>query len=487
MAINLYASRIIINALGIRDYGTYNAVAGGVTLLSIITGSLASAISRFFTCELAKDNYEKIQSVYNTSIQLLLLFSVVVIILGEIIGVWFLNTQMNIDAERLVAANWVLQSALFVFCVNLLSVVYRSVIIAHEKMQAFAIISIIEAISGLIVCWLVLYLHGDRLINYSLLTVCSVLLVRFVYGIYCRRNFVECQFHLRFDRKTAREMAGFTSWNIITNIAYVVNTQGTTLLMNIYYGVTFNAVRAIAEQVNSAVGQFSNSIVTAIDPQITKNIATENRGEARSLLLRGSKFAYYLCFIIALPLLIETDFILRIWLGSNIPIETIIFVRLTLIGVLINVLGRPCNTACMAVGDIKKVSLYTSALLMLCFFISWVSFGFGFVAETTYIIYIAIFPLIILVRLFYLKSYGIINIKSFALISTRAVIISLLSSVLPIIYIYNVPSTPTRSISSIFLCMVMSCLCIYMIGLSASERTLIKEYIKKKANIYSHL
>lgn len=286
MLITLYTSRVILEHLGVDDYGIYNVVGGVVAMFSVISSALSSSISRFITFELGKGDIKRLTTIFSTSVNIQLGLSAIILLIGETVGIWFINNKMNIPADRLVAANWVLQCSLLTFCINLISVPYNSSIIAHEKMSAFAYISIFEATLKLLICYILIISPIDKLILYSLLMLAVALLIRLVYGFYCARNFEECRYHIVDDKKILREMTGFASWSFFPNVAWIFNTQGVNILINLFFGVALNAARGIASQVESAVMMFVRYFTTALNPQITKYYASGEKEQMFLLIMR---------------------------------------------------------------------------------------------------------------------------------------------------------------------------------------------------------
>ncbi|MBO5627978.1 MAG: oligosaccharide flippase family protein, partial [Aeriscardovia sp.] len=339
MLVSLYTSRVVLRVLGVTDYGIYSAVGGVVAMFGIVSGALSSSISRFITFELGKNNKEKLSAIFATSINILLILSGIILFVCEIIGVWFLNTKMNIPEERLVAANWVFQAAILSFLVSIISIPYSACIIAHEHMTAFAYIGIAEAILRLIIVYLLTIIPADHLITYAILMVSVAIIVRIVNSVYCSRHFAESKYKTVLDKSLYRQMLSFTGWNFFSNGAMVFNTQGVTILVNLFFGVTLNAARGIATQVESAVLSFVTNFTTAINPQIIKSYASGELSQMFSLVCRGAKFTCYMLLMLALPLILEADTILALWL-VNVPDYTVLFVRLALIATLFNIVGN---------------------------------------------------------------------------------------------------------------------------------------------------
>lgn len=403
MLITLFTSRVILQVLGVDDYGIYNVVGGFVAMFGIVSGALTSSISRFLTFELGKGDSSKLNKIFCTSINIQIGISLLIILLGEVVGLWFLNNKMNIPSDRLVAANWVLQCSLITFAINLISIPFNSAIIANERMSAFAYVSIFEVTCKLIIVYMLYLSPIDKLISYALLMVCVSLVIQSVYAIYCRRNFQECTYHWHFDRLLIKQMTGFAGWTFFTNGAMLFNTQGVNILINLFFGVSVNAARGIATQVEAAVMRFVNDFTTAINPQITKNYAAGDLAEMNKLTCRGSKFAAFLFLCLGLPLIFETPYILKLWLNV-VPEHTVWMFRLSVIGTLMTLLGNTGYTVCMATGRIRNYVLIITTIGCLVFPLTWVAYSLGAPVEATYIIYILVYIGVDFARLWIMKS-----------------------------------------------------------------------------------
>lgn len=403
MAVGLFTSRVILATLGVEDYGVYNVVAGFVMMFSFFTSSLGAAISRFLTYELGKGESDKLQRIFSTSVNVQLLLSVAILALAEAIGIWFVNTKLNIPADRLYAANWAFQCAILSFIFNLISVPYNAAIIAHERMSAFAYISILEVSLKLLIVYVLYISPIDKLITYSILFAAAGLAIRLVYGGYCRKHFVECRYQAVIDKPMLKEITGFAGWNLLGSGAYLFNTQGVNIVMNLFFGVTVNAARGIATQVEGVVRQFVTNFTTALNPQITKSYAAGNMEYMYTLVCRGAKYSYFLMLVFVVPFMFEADIILRLWL-DNVPEHTSIFLRLTMIGTLCDILGNSTANACWATGKVKKYYLWIGTIGSLVFFISYALFALGFPAYTSYVVFIVIYIILIFVKLYIIKG-----------------------------------------------------------------------------------
>lgn len=475
LLVSLYTSRVVLNVLGIEDYGIYNAVGGVVAMFSIISGALSTAISRFLTYELGKNDTERLSTIFCTSVNVLLIISLVIFVIGEVFGVWFLNTKMNIPEARLDAANWVLQGALLSFVISLGSAPYSACIIAHERMQAFAYISIFEALLKLAVVYLLTLSPFDHLISYALLLALTAIIVRVLYSIYCKKVFPECKYHFIYEKNTSRELLGFTGWNFLTNGVMVFNTQGVSILVNLYFGVALNAARGIATQVEGAIINFVASFMTSINPQIIKSYAAGDKNRMFMLVCRGAKFMFFLLFILALPIIMETDIILKLWL-KNPPEYATTFVRLSLIALMANIIGNTAYTACQATGKIKWYSIYVSIVGSLSFLITWLVYSLGAPVESTYVVFFIIFVIIDFIRLIIMKQLLDFSIMMFVKeVFIKALLISVVSSLLPMLVIFMLPTSYVRLVISLFVCVISCCIVMWNLGLSRLEKSFIKD------------
>ena len=483
MFISLFTSRVVLNALGIENYGIYNVVGGVVAMFSLISGSLSSSISRFITFELGKRNIEKLKVIFSTSMNIQIGLSLIVLLLGEVIGGWFLNTHMNIPEERMEAANWVLHCSLIMFCIGLLSVPYNSCIIAHEQMSTYAYMSIFEALLKLLICYLIIVSPFDKLITYVVMLTIVSLIITSIYGIYCTKHFEECKYQITHDRKQLKEMTGFAGWTFLTNSCYLFNTQGVNILINIFFGVTLNAARGIATQVDAAIMQFVNNFTMAMNPQITKHYAAGKTDEMFKLVCRGTKFSYFLLLIFSLPVLFETEYILTLWL-KRVPEHTVTFLRLTIIGSMINMLGNTGYTACMATGKVRRYVIWISSVGCLVFPLSWICFTLGMSPESTYVVFILVYVLVDSVRLYIMK--GLLQFPPMMFVKevvAKILIVSVAAVIIPAITIYSMPPSFIRLVTSVVVCVIMSSIATYCIGLTSRERFVVTTKILQMKNI----
>lgn len=405
--------------------------------------------------------------------------SLLVVILAEAVGIWFLNTKMNIPVERLNAANWVFQCAILTFVLNLLSVPYNAAIIAHEKMSAFAYISVVEVTLKLIIVYMLTISPFDRLKTYAVLLLLVGAIIRFIYGYYCKRHFEECTYHFILDKPVLKEMTGFAGWNFLGNGAYMLNTQGVNILMNLYFGVAVNAARGIATQVDAALKQFVNNFTTAVNPQITKSYAQGDLDYMHKLVCRSAKFSAFLMMFFAVPIILETNTILTIWL-KTVPDYAVIFLQWIIISSFMDtVLANSLVTSMFATGKIKRYQIIVTTVGCLVFPLSWIAFKLGFEPQVGYILYFIIYTILLFVRLYLLKDM----VKLPVMMYIREVLYKLAPVILvgfaiPGILILTMDAGWLRLILVCLLSVLVTAASEYFIGLSNKEKDFVAEKIK---------
>lgn len=477
MAVSLYTSRIVLETLGVEDYGIYNVVGGVVAMFSMLSGSFTTAISRFVTFELGNGDFVKLKRVFSTSVNIQVVLSAIVFIVAELVGVWFLNYKMNIPESRIIAANWVLQCSIISFIINLISVPYNADIIAHEKMSAFAFISILEAILKLLVVFYLSISPIDKLVMYALLLTLVALIIRFIYGVYCKRNFEEATYHMIWDKLIFREMLSFAGWNFFGNTTYILNTQGVNMLINIFFSVSMNAARGIAVQVEQALMGFVNNFALAIQPQITKTYAKGEFQEMFKLINRGTKFSAYIMFYFMIPFVVEAETILTLWL-NKVPDNAASFVRVVLFASFCASIGSYLYHGIMATGRIRTYQIIVTIVGSSVFFITWLAYFLGANAESTYIIYGVVYASMNIIRLLVLKKQIGYSPRTFIIeVLIPITIVGIVSSLPVLIFIHCVDQTIFRFLGSLATSVVSTSLFAYAIGLSNAERDFVKSKV----------
>lgn len=483
MIVTLYTSREVLYILGIEDYGIYNVVGGVVAMFSIISGSLSAAISRFISFELGKENYEKLVSVFSSSVTIQLFLSGIVFILAELIGVWFLNVKMNIPDNRIISANWVFQFSILTFIINLLSVPYNATIIAHEKMSAFAYISILEAIARLSIVYMLLLYSIDRLILYAILMTIVTIIIQLVYVYYCKKHFKECTYHFIFDKGILKKMFSFAGWNFIGATSAVLRDHGGNIVLNLFCGPSVNAARSIAYQVNGAIHGFVYNFMMAINPQITKSYASGDKDYMMTLIFQGARFSFYILLLLSLPVIINANYLLSIYL-KVVPAHTTVFVQLVLIFAMSESISNPLITAMLATGNIRNYQILVGGLQMMNLPISYLLLKNGCVPEIVMYVSIVISQCCLIARLFMLRGMIGLSVKRYILdVYFNVIIVSCLSAIIPV-FIYNyIDENFLNFILSFIVCILVTSFVIFYVGCSMSERDFILLYIRKLKNI----
>lgn len=476
MGINLYTSRVVLNALGEEDYGIYSVVGSVVTMFTAISGSLSAAISRYITFNLGKGKKEILKKIFSISMIIQLLLALIIIVIGEILGIWFINDKMSIPDNRIFSANWVLQFSILTFVFNLINIPYNACIVAHERMQAFAYIGLFEGVATLAIAFLINFSPIDKLIWYALLMCVVSLIVRLIYQLYCRRHFDECVFRWSFDMKIFKDIFSFAGWNFIGVTSGVLRDQGINMLLNVYYGPVVNAARGIAMQVNTAVTKFSSNFITAVRPQITKQFAVDDRENYINLVNRSTKFSSYLLSFLCLPIILETDYFISLWL-VEVPDYTIIFTRLILFLSIIDNLSSSLIILLLAVGKLKIYQLIVGGIQLLNFPIAYLLLYLGFQPQSTIVSVICISIICLFARLYLLKLYVNYPVSRFLLLILRTLAVITISYYIPKILMQFFSEGLLRVvIVTIFTELVLLSM-ILLIGVTKGERNFIYNQI----------
>lgn len=475
MAVSLYTSRVVLNALGVEDFGIYNVVGGVVAMFSVLSGSLSAAISRFITYELGKGNQENLNKIFSSAVTIQLGLAGIIILLAETIGIWFLNVQMNIPEVRMEAANWVFQFSILTFAINLISVPYNASIIAHEKMSAFAYISILEAVGKLFIAYLITIAPMDRLIFYAILMCVVALIVRFIYGNYCKRHFSECTYHFSWDKQLLKSMFSFAGWNFIGASSAVLRDQGGNVVINLFCGPAVNAARGIAFQVNNAVNQFVVNFMTALNPQITKSYAAGDRGYMMTLIFQGARLSFYMLLLLSLPILVNTHYILALWL-KIVPEHAVLFVQLILIFALSESISQPLITAMLATGKIRNYQIIVGGLQMMNLPLSYILLRLGYFPEVVIVIAICISQCCLAARLILLRGMiGLSITKYLKNVYLNIIVVCIIAVILPLISAYYIKESFINFILISLIAVICTLSSIYFLGCNNQEREFIHQ------------
>lgn len=483
MLVSLYTSRVILSALGIEDYGIYNVVGGVVAMFGFINGAMATGTQRYLTFELGRKNYSRLRSVFITSVNIHLLIAFVVIILAETVGLWFLNNKMVIPDGRASAAMWVYQFSVVSTAVMFVSVPYNATIVAHERMSVFAYISIFEAIMKLSIALMLYVFNGDKLILYGFMLLCVQVMVRIVYGIYCRRHFMETKYKFRFEKSLFLEMLSFSGWNLWGSSASIAMTQGLNILLNIFFGPVVNAARGVATQVQSVVIQFASNFQTALNPQIIKSYASKELCYMHSLIFRSSRFSFYLLFCLCLPVFIETDVLLRLWL-KEVPEYSSVFLRLILCASIIQSVSGPFMMSAQATGKVKVYQSVVGCILIMVLPAAYTVLKLGGSPQSVFVAEIAVCVVAFIARLLIVRSIIHFSLRKFFTdVILRCVLVSITAAIFPLLLNKFLQESLVTSLAVCAVSVIFALISALFIGMTCSERITILKTVQNKLHI----
>ena len=481
MLVGLYTSRVVLSALGETDYGVYSVVGGVVAMFSMISGALNSAVSRFITFELGKGDPVRLNKVYCTSVNIQLMLGLIVVLLAEPIGLWFIENKMTIDPARIPAATWVLHFSLLAFVVNLMSVPQMASITAHEKMSAYAYIGILDGLLRLGIAFMIISAPFDRLVYYAMLMALVVLIVRITYGIYCRIHFPECRYHFIFDRPLVKEMFSFAGWNFIGVTSGVLRDHGGNILVNLFSGPVVNAARGIAVQLNGAVQSFVTNFMTAVNPQITKSYAAGDTKYVFALIGKSSRMSFYLLSLMAIPIIFNANLLLQIWL-KEVPEHTTLFVQLFLIFAMGESLSLPLITAMLATGRIRNYQLVVGGIQLLNLPISYILLNLGAIPEITVVVAIALSHVCLFARLIMFSRASGFSVPAFVRgVYVNALKVAIGAASIPLLLTFVIPQGILWSVLHLGVSLLWTAGVIFFIGCSKEDRAFLYEFIGRRA------
>lgn len=480
MVVGLYTSRVILNVLGVEDYGTYNVVGGVVSMFSLLTASMSASISRYLTFSLGKGDRDELRRVFSVSLEVQLFLAVVIVLAVEAVGVWFLNTQMKIPPDRLVAANWVMQCSLVSFVVGLLMVPYNASIISHERMNIYAYISIWDAVMKLVIVYALYVSPFDKLKSYAVLLLVVSTLTTSFYWLYCKRHFEECRFRVVRDKRLLKEMISFAGWGMIGDGAWILNTEGVNILINMFFGVVLNAARGIATTVDNMVQNFVRNFMVALNPQIVKSYAAGDFDYMHRLIFMGSKYSYFLMLFFFIPISLETRTILTLWL-KIVPDYAVAFTRLTLMSTMCLTLGNTMIPAVQATGKIRNYTIVMGLMALANFPLTWIAFALGASPILAYVIYFLIFFSMVFVRLYVVKGLIHLSVRAYVKnVLLRVASVTIIAYTIPTAICVLQSDSFLRLLEICVLSVISSLLTVYFVGLSDLERNYAKNIVMKK-------
>lgn len=484
MGVTFYTSRIVLNVLGIEDYGIYNVVGGVVAMLGFLNGSLGGASSRFITFVLGKGDKKELQDIFSTVLCVHFLLAGIIVLVGETVGLWFVCHKLVIPAERMSVALWVYHCSILTTAVSIISVPYNSLIIAYEKMEAFAWISIVEAVLKLVIAWLLLYIPCDKLMIYAVLYFVVQVIIRLAYGRYCSTHFTDVKSRLKWNASLVKQIASYAGWTVNGNLAVMGYTQGINILLNLFFGPMVNAARGVAVQVQAAVMTFVQNFQMAVQPQIVKSYATDNLTYMHKLIVISSKYGTFLLLLLAFPIMLGINAILKIWLGV-VPDHTANFVCIMLFVGLTEPWARTLVNAIHATGDIRNFQIYEGTALLSVVPIAYVLLKFFYITpEQVMWVHFAVAVLTQGIRIWIVLPKVGMKYSVYLRQAILPLLLPLLCLLVPL-NLFSVPENCSFGMLALYaLCgVIYMAVCIFFLGMTKAERWLVTDFIKRKAKI----
>ena len=474
MVIGLYTSRVILDKLGEVDFGIYNVVGGFVTMFTVISGAMASATQRFLSFEIGKGKDGNVKGIFSTMLYIHLFLALIVLVFGEIVGVWFLNNHMSFPADRYDAANWVFQLSLLVFILNVINVPYNGALIAYEEMSAFAYFSLFDAIFKLAICYVITLTPFDKLVVYAVLMAVIQIALLIMYFIYCRFKFKDCRITGKFNREYGKKVGSFVSWNLIGSLAGVAKEQGVNVVLNIFFGPAVNAARGIAYQVLGKLNGFVSNFQMAMNPQIIKNYASGELVSLYRLVFRGAKFSYLLLLTLSLPIVVEASLVLNLWL-KDVPQFTVIFLQITIFTALINTLSNPLIITMHATGKVRDYQVVVGCLSLLTLPLVYITLKLGAAPYMAMVIAFLVELVCHFARLYMLvRSIDFPMVAFLRSVTLRMALITIISLVLPAFAHQTIAISSLRIIIVCILSLMSTIGFGYYLGFNKADRNILR-------------
>lgn len=482
MAISLYTSRVVLNVLGVEDFGIYNVVGGIIAMLGVFNSAMTVSTQRFLTFELGRGDHVKLEQNFSMCLTIYAIISIFLLLLAETIGLWFLNTHLIIPPDRLVAANWVYQFTIISGIISMMTNPFNAAIIAHEEMNIYAYVSIIDAILKLVIVYLLLIINQDKLIVYGALMTAIFTVDLILYCIFCLRKYSETKYRFYWNYSLFKQLMSYSGWNVFGSLCGIAKGQGLNILLNMFFNPSVNAARGIAFQVNNIVSQFFNNFYTAVRPQITKYYAQNDLENMFRLVFRSSKFSFFLILFISMPLLIEAPFIIKLWLGQ-LPEYVVPFIRLIIIVTAIDSTANPIMTTAHATGNIKLYQSLVGTVIILNLPISYLILTLGSSPISVFVTSVILSSIGFFVRLWVVKRLVYFSIiKYIKEVCAVVVIVSIFAAIVPLLIHLISDGDELISFINCIVCMISTGCAIYWLGLTNNEKAYFQSTLRKKFN-----
>lgn len=478
LIVSLFTARVVLNTLGVSDYGLNNVVAGFVSMLAYLNSLLSTGTSRFLTLGLGKRNLNNLRKTFSACLTIHLVIAIITIVLGETIGLWFVNYKLVIETNRLLAANITYQLALFSLALSIMQTPYSASIISHERMSIYAYMSIFDVVMKLIIVFLLIYCDGDKLILYSIFYFIVNVINIIFYRIYCTHNFDECSWKLGFDKQLYKDIFNYVGWNSLSGLAFMLNGQGLNIMLNLFFGTVVNAARGIATNVCGYLTKFVSSFQVAVNPQVIKYFAEGNINQMNKLTMNNSKYSLYLVLFFCIPFLLETKYILFLWLGQ-VPDYSVAFIRISIIILMVQSIDYPIGNAIHAYGKMKLPNLTSSIIYLMALPISYIAMKLGATPIVSYIVLSIVYPTVLICDLWILNKYSSFNRLDFLNnVIFKGLGILTISFIIPFIIYNQMQSSFMRFILICISSITISFFTIFYLGINKDIRLKILKKIK---------
>jgi len=479
MGVAVYTSRVVLDALGVKDYGLYNVVGGVVAMFSVINGAMSAGTSRFLTFELGKRNYAKLKKTFSAALTIHLAAAGLILILAETIGLWFVTTKLVIPPDRMYATIWVYQMSVLSCMVQITQVPYNATIIAHERMNVYAWVSIIDALLKLLIVFVLVWTQNfDKLIFYSVLILCVTVVTAMIYRIYCVRKYDECAYHFLWDSKLYKQLISYSGWDLFGSACVLSQGEGVNILLNLFFGTVVNAARGITFQVQTALNSFTSNFMTAVQPQIVKSYAENDVPNMLKLVFSSSKYSFYLLWLLSLPVLLESNYILHLWLKA-VPDHTLVFLQIVLISNLVRSFARPVVIAVHATGEIKNLNLFAGSLGLLALPVAYLLLKLGYPSESAFIVIAIWGALANIAELILLKQRIDYSIRKYTMeVYVKSLMVCVSSGILPIAVFSMMQPGIVRFLFVGTICVLSVLTSVYFIGIEANMRQKVNQKIQ---------
>ena len=471
LVISLYTSRVILRVLGVVDYGIFNVVGGVIGMMAFLSQTMQATYQRFFNVAMGKGDHEKVKLLFRTSLSSQLIMALIVIALAETVGLWFVVNKLTIPAERMMAARWVYQVAVLSFIITMMSAPFGALITAYERMRVFALISVVDAVLRLIIVFLLMIIPYDSLIVYAVMLLMISILNLFLYALYCKRKIDTTDFRFYWEKRDLLPMFTFGGWSLMESLAQTMKSHGLNILLNLFFGPVVNAARGIAYQVLTAVNLFIQSFQTSFRPQLTKSYASGNNDYMARLYYSATKISYYLIFTLSLPILLETPYLLHLWLGDTVPQHTVLFTRLVLATAFVSAFANPTSAIAYATGKIKWFSIIVSGVNLMILPVAYLFLKKGYGPASAFVVSLVLTVLVQATRLLVTSRLTTLDITDYlrhVLLPTT--VYSLLTPWLAFAMTQIMPQGFARLLLTSFLSVSTSLLFVWLVGLDKEEK-----------------